>query len=83
MMRAKARHPANSVVGNTAGGEGFGFGVACLEAIPKRLRNGGDGLSGRTRCDSERVFEAVPEPSCGTRPPVRTISERAYAMEAT
>ena len=56
---------------------------AVLEAIPKRLRNGGDGLSGRTRCDSERVFEAVPEPSCGTRPPVRTISERAYAMEAT
>ena len=41
------------------------------------------GLDGRARCDSGQVFEALPETSCGRRPPVRSIAARGYAMEVT
>ena len=40
-------------------------------------------LDGRARCDSGRVFEALPETSCRRRPPARSIAVRGYVMEVT
>ncbi len=59
-------------------------GLHFLEAISESMRNGLTyGLDGRARCDSGQVFEALPETSCGRRPPVRSIAARDYAMEVT
>ena len=55
-----------------------------LEAISESERNVCcEGLDGRARCDSQQVFEALPEISCGPRPPVRNIALQGYAMKVT
>jgi predicted molibdopterin-dependent oxidoreductase YjgC len=60
------------------------FALQALEAISESMRNVcGGGLDGRARCDSGQVFEALPETSCGRRPPARSIAVRGYAMEVT
>ncbi len=41
------------------------------------------GLASRETCDSEQVFKALQEASCGPRPAAGSIAGRLYAMEVT